>query len=124
MTNHSITFGVDPAKLRLPNPIVTSGVGVNANLDPDGALHATVSSPTDNVHSGALWPLPADRAINGPNPGLPATHPTDLPQFPLPSVAQDLNQRYRVTFTRPGTFNYHCAYHDNLGMLGQVIVLP
>jgi len=124
MTNHSITFGVDPAKLRLPNPIVTSGVGVNANLDPDGALHATVSSPTDNVHSGALWPLPADRAINGPNPGLPATDPTDLPQFPLPSVLQDLNQRYRVTFTHPGTFNYHCAYHDNLGMLGQVIVLP
>jgi len=124
MTNHSITFGVDPAKRRLPNPIVASGVGVNANLDQDGASHATVSSSTDNVHSGALWPLPADRAINGPNPGLPASDPTDLPQFPLPAVVQDLNQRYRVTFTHPGTFNYHCAYHDNLGMLGQVIVLP
>ena len=134
MTNHSITFGVDPAKLRQPNPVVTSGVGVNAILDPDGALHATVSLPTDNVHSGALWPLPADRAVNGPNTGLLPTDPPELSQFPLPAVvlnpvppptvAADLNQRYRVTFVHPGIFNYHCAYHDNLGMVGQVIVLP
>jgi len=131
MTNHSITFGADPSKLRQPNPVVTSGSGVNAILDPDGALHATASSPTDNVHSGALWPLPADRAVNGPNTGLLATDPPDLSQFPLPAlvvvtgvVAADLNQRYRVTFIHPGIFNYHCAYHDNLGMVGRVIVLP
>jgi plastocyanin len=123
MTNHSITFGVDPTPLRFPVPIVGSGVGVNQTLDSDGALHATVSSPSDNVHSGALWPLPADRAVQGPNPGLPPTF-TDLFQFPLPAAVKDLNQRYRVTFTHTGTFNYHCAYHDNLGMLGQVIVLP
>jgi hypothetical protein len=123
MTNHSITFGVDPTPLRFPVPIVGSGVGVNQTLDSDGALHAIVSSPSDNVHSGALWPLPADRAVQGPNPGLPPTF-TDLFQFPLPAAVKDLNQRYRVTFTHTGTFNYHCAYHDNLGMLGQVIVLP
>ena len=124
MTNHSITFGVDPTPLRFPVPIVSSGVGVNQTLDSDGALHANVSFPSDNVHSGALWPLPADRAVQGPNAGLPTTDPPDLSQFPLPAVVQDLNQRYRVTFTHPGTFNYHCAYHDNLGMLGQVIVVP
>jgi plastocyanin len=29
-----------------------------------------------------------------------------------------------VTFTKPGTFAYKCVLHDNLGMLGKVIVLP
>ena len=51
----------------------------------------------------------------------------ELPRIYNPTrgfVVADLNQRYRVTFTHAGTFNYHCAYHDNLGMLGQVIVLP
>jgi plastocyanin len=30
--------------------------------------------------------------------------------------------RFRVTFTTPGTFNYRCILHDNLGMVGRVIV--
>ena len=128
MTVHSVTFGVDPGTLGLPErfpvPIVSSGVGVNQDLDPDGALQATVAFPTDNVHSGALWPLPADRAANRANAGLPATDPPILSQFPLPALVKDLNPRFRVTFTHTGTFNYYCVFHDNLGMLGQVIVLP
>jgi plastocyanin len=32
--------------------------------------------------------------------------------------------RFRVTFTYPGIFNYICALHDELGMVGKVIVLP
>jgi plastocyanin len=35
-----------------------------------------------------------------------------------------VNQRFRVTFTHTGTFNYFCALHDDLGMTGKVIVLP
>jgi plastocyanin len=30
--------------------------------------------------------------------------------------------RFRVTFTKPGIFNYRCVLHDDLGMVGQVIV--
>jgi plastocyanin len=30
--------------------------------------------------------------------------------------------RFRVTFTTPGTFKYRCILHDNLGMVGRVIV--
>jgi plastocyanin len=30
--------------------------------------------------------------------------------------------RFRVTFTSPGTFEYICAVHDELGMKGTVIV--
>jgi plastocyanin len=29
-----------------------------------------------------------------------------------------------VTFTRAGTYRFICALHDELGMTGEVIVLP
>jgi len=29
-----------------------------------------------------------------------------------------------VTFMTPGTYPYICAFHDELGMKGEVIVLP
>jgi plastocyanin len=32
--------------------------------------------------------------------------------------------RFRVTFTSPGTYPYACAFQDDLGMKGEVIVLP
>jgi plastocyanin len=96
ITPHTITFGAEPA-----NPIPPSA---NVTVDPDGALHATVSSPADNVHSGFIAAAPQDQI------GLPQ---------PLPGIT-----RFRVTFTAPGTFQYKCVLHDNLGMLGKVIVLP
>ena len=42
ITPHTITFGAEPA-----DPIPPSG---NVTLDADGALHATITSPSDNVH--------------------------------------------------------------------------
>jgi plastocyanin len=96
ITPHTITFGVEPA-----NPMPPS---TNVTMDPDGALHATVSSPKDNVNSGFIAAAPQNQI--------------GLPQPPL-SVT-----RFRVTFTRPGIFEYKCVLHDNLGMVGRVIVLP
>ena len=94
--NHTVTFGTEPADPRPPS----------ANVLPtsDGARQAVIGSPTDNVNSGFLSPAPQDRA--------------KLPQSP-PGVT-----RLRVTFTAPGTFNYICAVHDQLGMKGTVIVHP
>jgi plastocyanin len=96
ITPHTITFGAEPANPMPPSPNVT--------MDQDGALHATVSSPQDNVHSGFIAAAPQDQI------GLPQ---------PPPGVT-----RFRVTFTRPGVYQYKCALHDNLGMIGGVIVLP
>jgi plastocyanin len=94
--NHTITFGVEPSDPRPP-----SG---NVALTSDGARHAVISSPADSVNSGFLSPAPQDRA--------------NLAQSP-PGVT-----RFRVTFTSPGSYNYICAVHDQLGMKGTVIVHP
>jgi plastocyanin len=76
----------------------------NVTVDPDGARHATVSSPNDNVHSGFIVAGLQDQ-IGAPQP--------------VPGVT-----RFRVTFTKAGIYKYKCVLHDNLGMLGEVIVLP
>lgn len=97
---------------------------MNPTLDSDGAIHAIIGSPTDNVSSGVLVALPADRAApNGPNADVPTIF-KDLPQWPVPVAVKDMNQRFRVTFTQPGVYNYRCVLHDNLGMLGRVNVVP
>jgi plastocyanin len=45
---HTITFGTEPAQ-----PFPPSG---NVSPDADGALHATISSTSDSVHSGFIEP--------------------------------------------------------------------
>ena len=99
VSGHTITFGTEP-----PNVTPTTPPSANVTLDADGARHATISSPSDNVHSGFIAPAPQERV--------------GLAQSP-PSVT-----RFRVTFTNIGVFPYICAFHDDLGMKGEVIVLP
>jgi plastocyanin len=94
---HTITFGTEPAG----DPFPPSS---NVTLDPDGARHAVIHSPSDSVHSGFILAAPQER--------------TGLAQSPL------FFTRFRVTFTRPGTYPYICALHDDLGMKGKIIVLP
>jgi plastocyanin len=93
---HTITFGTEPA-----NPIPASG---NVTLDADGALHAVITSPSENAHSGFIVAAPQERI--------------GLPESPLGFT------RFRVTFPKAGVFPYICALHDNLGMKGMVIVYP
>jgi plastocyanin len=76
-------------------------------MDADGARHAYLSSPSDAVHSGFITELPQDRI------GL-----TQAP-FNLNSAT-----RFRATFTQPGIYQYKCVLHDELGMVGIIIVLP
>jgi plastocyanin len=98
---HTITFGTVPQDLFdpscSPNCVVST--------DPDGALHATITSTQQNVHSGLIAALLEDEP--------------SVPQGPVSPPT-----RFRITFTTPGTYPYVCAFHDNLGMHGTVIVLP
>jgi len=96
VVQHTVTFGTEPADPAPPSGGVT--------VDPDGARHAFINSPNDNVHSGYLTPERQER------PGLA--------QQPSAQI------RFRTTFTQPGTYKYICTLHDELGMVGQVIVLP
>jgi len=100
---HTITFGPEPADLFDPSGNVT--------LDPEGGLRAVLNSPTDTVHSGFIVQALDDQ------PGTPVN------SNPNNSIALN-HTRFRVTFIQPGAYNYICALHDNLGMVGQVIVLP
>ena len=98
VTNHTITFGAEP------NPLNQIPPSANVSLDPDGARHAYISSISDAVHSGFITQSPQDR--------------TGLAQAPLSAT------RFRVTFTQPGVYQYRCVLHDELGMVGEIIVLP
>jgi plastocyanin len=92
---HTVTFGTDPANPAPPSLGVT--------VDSDGARHAMITAAGPNVNSGFLL-SPNQETI-----GVAQTPPDTV--------------RFRVTFTAPGTFNYFCALHDDLGMKGQVIVV-
>jgi plastocyanin len=92
---HTVTFGTEPG-----NPQAV----VNATVGPDGALEATINSPTDSVSSGFLQAAPQDRSF-------------------LPQSAPGIT-RLRIKFTKPGVYPYICALHDVDGMLGKVVVLP
>jgi plastocyanin len=100
VTNHTVTFGPEPDLLhQIP-------ASVNVTVDSDGARHAIISSPSDAVHSGFITQMPQDRI--------------GLPQALLSTGVT----RFRVTFTQPGVYRYKCVLHDELGMVGQIIVLP
>jgi len=95
VTPHTVTFGTEPS-----GPPQPPSAGVT--VDTDGARHAVLTSPAGSVHSGFLVAAFQDRVL--------------LAQSPLGVT------RFRVTFTTPGTFKYFCALHDDLGMVGRVIV--
>jgi plastocyanin len=92
---HTITFGTEPL-----NP----GPPVNVIFDADGGRHATLKFVGDSAHSGIIGAVPMNQV------GV-AQSPPSIPVF-------------RVTFLKAGTYDYICALHDNLGMVGKVIVLP
>lgn len=100
---HTITFGEEPQDVFDPSSNVTT--------DPDGGLRAVINSQSDNVHSGFIV-QPLDDQF-----GMPAN------STPFNSIALNPTH-FRVTFTQPGTYNYKCVLHDNLGMVGQVVVAP
>jgi plastocyanin len=92
---HTITFvGA------LPEPPAGALVGVSP--DADGARHGTLFSTADQFNSGLIAASLQDQTV----------------QTALGTT------RVRVTFQSPGTYDYFCALHDELGMVGEVVVQP
>lgn len=93
---HTVTFGAEP-------PTNQTLVGLNAAPDPDGARHGTLPNATPDgltLNTGLIVAALQDQANQT---ALGVT-------------------RARVTFLQPGTYNYVCALHDELGMKGKVVV--
>lgn len=99
VSGHAITFGEEP-----PNLSPSTPPSANVFNDPDGARHAILNSTADSAHSGLITQAPQER--------------TGLAQ-PPPGAT-----RFRVTFALPGTYRFKCPLHDQLGMTGEVLVLP
>jgi plastocyanin len=97
-TPHTITFGREPPDPELGPP------SSNVMMDADGARHATLHFVGESAHSGIIGAAPMNQ------PGV--------------AVAPPAVTKFRVTFLHAGTYDYICALHDNLGMVGKVIVLP
>ena len=112
VSGHTITFGIEP-----PNVTPQTPPSANVFADPDGARHAIVFSTSDNVHSGFIAQAGHERV------GIAQAPPPTAPPVPPPLPAGPVT-RFRVTFMNPGTYPYICAFHDQLGMKGEVIVLP
>lgn len=102
---HTITFGTEPQNAIPPS---VDGVPSTFPTDPDAVPHATISSPTESVNSGFI--------------GVQTQETGGQPEAPLGFLFPNPGTRFRVTFTAPGTFNYICSLHDDLGMKGTVIV--
>jgi plastocyanin len=92
---HTITFAGSQ-----PEP--PAGMPINVAAGPDGALQGTLLSPNGQLNTGLIGAALQDQAVQT---ALGVT-------------------RLRVTFTSPGTYEYFCALHDELGMKGEVVVGP
>jgi len=99
VSGHAITFGEEP-----PNLTPSTPPSANVFTDPDGTRHAIISSTADNVHSGLIIQAPQER--------------TGQAQAPPGAT------RFRVTFPAAGTYRFKCPLHDQVGMTGEVLVLP
>jgi plastocyanin len=111
---HTVTFG---CPTDAPPPCQNAGGNPFApfsNVGPigpgsDGAIVANMTSNIrpntgDGISSGFLVAARQDATGQVPA-GLATT-------------------KFRVTFNFPGTFRYICELHDELGMIGWVVVLP
>jgi plastocyanin len=80
---HTITFGPIPQDLIDPSCSPDCVV----STDPDGALHATVISAQQNVHSGLIAALLEDEQVSRRGPVAPpmrfSRHPPDARSLPL-----------------------------------------
>jgi plastocyanin len=86
---------------------VRVSVGAVVGWSNNGTTSHTSTSDASAWNSGALAP-----------PGPPPM------TCPYPPCDNTPGGDYQHTFNAAGTYPYHCAFHDTLGMRGVVIVSP
>jgi len=102
---------VSMSDYRFTSDTVRITVGTTVRWSNDGTLgHTSTSDVANRWDSGTLGP-----------PHAPATCPYP-PCEPVPAT-------FQFTFTAPGTYGYHCAFHGvpgpaYQGMIGAVVVSP
>jgi plastocyanin len=106
---HTVTFSPPGVQGTVLEPGAVALIGVTP--DNDGAQHGTLPNA-----AGTALACGAGKSCF--NPGLIGAASQDQgAQTPLGVT------RARVTFTTPGTYDYYCILHDDLGMAGTVVVL-
>jgi plastocyanin len=108
---HTVTFSPAGVQGTVLEP--AAGVPIGVSLDADGAWHGTLPNA-----QGTAAACGAGTSCFNPGPGLVSAAPQD--QVNQTALGKT---RVRVTFTTPGTYDYYCILHDDLGMAGTVVVL-
>jgi plastocyanin len=109
---HTITFGCPTDDPTCPT---SPGNGAHVNsagpiaVGPDGSWAAEITKPfnqaSDQINSGLLLQAREDAG------GQPQANPA-------------LTNKFSLKFDFPGDYRYICELHDQLGMVGHVIVVP
>jgi len=102
---HTVTI-LPPGGTEPPPPVLTGATPDPNNSSVDGPVPNVVGCGVAGAtcfSSGLIGPANQDQ--------------TGLPQTPIGVT------RAMITFNTAGVYNYYCILHDELGMLGEVIVL-
>lgn len=86
----------------------------------DGALYFEPARVDIRSGDTVVW-VQADEINEHNVVAYPDGIPRGTPLFEGP-LLDEVGQKYSVTFTKPGTYGYHCHPHEALGMKGVVIV--
>ena len=109
--NHTVIEGADDGTamvMQFLRPVVSVHVGETVTF---------VNNGMDAPHTVTFGEEPQ-------NPFAPVGDPTNFSGGQLSSGILPPGSTFTVTFTSVGTFDYICALHDFMGMVGKVVVTP
>lgn len=108
-TPHTVTFSPPGTEGTPLQPGAGAQIGVLP--DSDGSRHGTLPNNAGTAAACGVGASCFNSAVYGP------AAQDQTVQIPLGVT------RVRVTFTTPGTYDYYCILHSDLGMSGTVVVL-
>jgi plastocyanin len=135
----TLAAGVDPGLVRYPPHDSTvlryvdtrdaGKVAKSGNLKIKVGAVVTFVNETSNEPHTITLPKAGDHKL----PNIPPDPPVNAPRGKIAKYdgSQIVNSgtilggtRFRLMFTKPGSYYYGCLYHDNTGMVGIITVTP